>query len=171
MPDLRGPAVALAAAAVLSSVAVLAVRRLRGEAAALGAFTAGLAACYVIIALLVLPALDRYKSARPFGARIAAAAGGAPLAIYPDPHDAYAFYSGRAIRVLPSREALRTFLGSAPDVFCLMDEDRLAVERRLLGLPLRVLDRERVGHRAMVLVAASRPQDPAGAPPKGRTAP
>ena len=171
MPALRGPATALAAAALLTSLAALAIRRLRGEGAALGVFTGGLAACYLIIALFVLPAIDRYKSARPFGARIAAAARGAPLAIYPDPHDAYAFYSGRAIKVLPSREALRAFLGSAPDALCLMDEDRFAAERRLLDVPLRAVDRERVGHRSMVLVAASSPGDPVGTPLRGRPDP
>jgi len=86
---------------------------------------------------------------------VAAAVGPAPLGIYPDPHDAYVFYAERAIEVLSSRDALRGFLNSGPRSFCLMEDDQFEVERRRLGTPLRVIDRDRVGHRAMVLVGGA----------------
>lgn len=170
-PALRGPAVALAGAALLSSGAALVIRRSRGLGAALGAFTAGLAACYLLIALFVLPAIDRYKSARPLAARIAAVAGGAPVGIYPDPHDAFAFYARRPIAVVRSRDALRTFLLSAPRVLCLMEDDQFAVEKRLVDVPLRVIERRNVGHRAMVLIEASGAGAKAGSASAARALP
>ena len=74
--------------------------------------------------------------------------------MYPDYRAAYVFYTRRFIRVLPDRPALAAFLGSGERVFCLIEDDRFEVERRMLGIPLQVVDRERVGHRGMLLVSA-----------------
>jgi len=153
LPELRQPAAVLAGSLALTIGVALWVHRRLGGGAALATFAGGLAACYLVIALLILPVLDRSKSARQFCGRIAALVGASPLGIYPDPHDAYAFYTGRRVEVLQSREALRAFLESAPRAYCLMEEEQYEVERRALGRPLRVLDRDRVGHRAMVLVS------------------
>jgi 4-amino-4-deoxy-L-arabinose transferase-like glycosyltransferase len=155
LPALAGPAAWLAGAVLLTLVvAILALVR-RGGGFALSVFAAGIACSYLLVAGLVLPALDPFKSAREFSRKVAAAAGPAPLGIYPDPHDAYVFYAGRAIEVLTSREALREFLDPNRRAFCLMEDDQFEVERRLLEIPLRVIDRDRVGHRAMVLVVGA----------------
>ncbi len=156
-PRLEGPAAALAGAALLAVIAALLAHRLLGGGAALGVLSAGLVGCYLVIALVVLPALDNYKSARPFSERITATVGTAPLGIYPDLQDAYVFYTGRPIEVLPDRERLRAFLRSAPRTYCLMEQDQYDVERRALGIDLPILAQDRVGHRAMVLVAPTRP--------------
>jgi 4-amino-4-deoxy-L-arabinose transferase-like glycosyltransferase len=156
-PDLVRPAALLAGAAAAAAVAALAAHRRFGGGAALAVFAAGLAGCYLVVSLAVLPALDRYKSARPFARRIAETARGAPLGIYPDYHAAFVFYAGRPITVLQGRRDLRAFLTSAPRAFCLMEEDQFEVERRMLDVGLSVVERERVGHRAMLLVAAGPP--------------
>jgi 4-amino-4-deoxy-L-arabinose transferase-like glycosyltransferase len=155
--DLRRPATLLAGAALLSVVAALAARPRFGGGHALAVLGLGLAGCYAIVAFSVLPALDRYKSARPFSERVAAAAAGRPLGIYPDYHAAYVFYGGRPIEVLSDRAGLLAFLRSDPRACCLMEEDRYEVERRALGIGLQVVDRERVGHRSMILVSTGGP--------------
>jgi 4-amino-4-deoxy-L-arabinose transferase-like glycosyltransferase len=152
--DLRRPAALLAGAAVISVAGALVAHQRFGGGTALAVFSAGLAGCYMIVALCVLPALDRHKSARPFSERAAAAAGTAPLGIYPDYHPAYVFYSGRRLEVLRARDDLAAFFRSAPRAYCVMEEAQYEVERRTLGMGLRVVDRERVGHRTMLLVAA-----------------
>lgn len=153
LPGLRVPAAILAGTALLAVVVAIVVERRRGGGAALSAFGAGLVACYLVIAISVLPALDHYKSARPFCERVAAAVGAAPLGIYPDYRSAYVFYTRRFIDVLESREALANFLASGRRSFCLMEESHYEVERRALDADLHVLDREQVGHRSMLLVS------------------
>jgi 4-amino-4-deoxy-L-arabinose transferase-like glycosyltransferase len=161
-PDLVTPGAILAGLLLLAAVAALAALRRRGGGAALAVLAGGLAVCHAAVAVAVLPALDRHKSARPFSARVAAATADGPLAIYPDYRSAYAFYSGRNLATPAHREALRDFLRSAPRAYCLMEDTQFEDEKRHLGIALEVLDRERVGHRAMLLVAA-----PADAPPPG----
>jgi 4-amino-4-deoxy-L-arabinose transferase-like glycosyltransferase len=155
LPELAGPAAWLAAAVLLTTVAAILGRFRRGGGFALSVFASGIAASYLLVAGTVLPALDPFKSARAFSRDVAGTVGTAPLGIYPDPHDAYVYYTERPIQVLTSREGLRGFLASAPRAFCLMEDDQFEVERRLLDLPLQVIDRDRIGHRAMVLVSGA----------------
>jgi len=150
-PDLLRPAVLLTAMAATGLVAALAVYRRFGGGAALGAFSAGLAAAYLVIAVSVLPALDHYKSARAFCHRTLSTAGGSPLAMYPDYHPVYVYYTGRFIPVLRDREALRRFLSAGP-AYCLIEDDVYAVERRTLEPGVSVLDRQQIGHREMLLI-------------------
>jgi 4-amino-4-deoxy-L-arabinose transferase-like glycosyltransferase len=152
MPDLRDEGAWLATTAILTVVAASLIHRYAGGGAGLGALTAGLVACQLLIAATVLPALDAHKSARAFSLRVAAAARGAPLGIYPDYHAAYVFYGGRTLELLRTRDELAAFVKGAPRVYCLMEASRYEVERRLLGATLRVIDRDRIGHRAMLLV-------------------
>ncbi len=166
LPGLRAPAAILAGTALLAVVAAIAVERRLGGGAALSTFSTGLVACYVVIAAWVLPALDPYKSARPFCERVVATVGAAPLGIYPDYRSAYVFYTRRFIDVLESREGLAKFLGPGRRVFCLMEESYYEVERRALDARLHVLDREQVGHRSMLLVS-NEPGDAGGASPGG----
>ncbi|HEU4403562.1 MAG TPA: glycosyltransferase family 39 protein [Candidatus Polarisedimenticolia bacterium] len=165
--DLLFPGALLAAAVLLTLVVTLAAHRRLGGGPAFSAFASGLVACYLVVIVQVLPALDRHKSARPFAARIVSAIGAAPLGIYPDYRAAYAYYTGRLLRVVPDREALQEFLRSAPVSYCLMEEDVYEVERRMLGTDLQVVDRDTVGHRVMILVAGGRGTAPPAAGDEG----
>ncbi len=166
-PGLLVPAAVLAGAGILASVAALVVHRRLGGGAALGAFGAGLVVTYLVIAMHVLPALDPYKSARPFCARITAAVGGAPLAMYPDYRPTYVYYTGRFIPVLRTRDELKRFLSSGRRAFCLIEDNVYAAERRALEVEPEIVDRQKVGHREMLLVAggaAALPDSGGGGP-------
>jgi 4-amino-4-deoxy-L-arabinose transferase-like glycosyltransferase len=151
-PGLRAVAGVLAAAALATATAALLTHARLGGGAALGVLAAGTACCCLLIATEVLPAVNPLKSARPFMQRVAVRTAGAALAIYPEARDAYAFYAGRPLAVVADREALRAWLLPGAGAFCLMEEEQYVVERRALGFEPAVADRERVGHRAMVLV-------------------
>jgi 4-amino-4-deoxy-L-arabinose transferase-like glycosyltransferase len=162
--DLLVPAALLAAIACLTTIAAIVVyRRYRGGAA-LAAFSAGLAVTYVVIAVAILPPLDRHKSARAFCERILQTVGDGPLAMYPDYRPTYVYYTGRFISVLHNRDQLRDYFGSGGRSYCLIQDDVFEAERRALGLDLEVLDRQAIGHRMMLLVGGS------GPPPEGEVA-
>jgi 4-amino-4-deoxy-L-arabinose transferase-like glycosyltransferase len=160
-PDLLGSAALLASVACLATlVSVVVYWRYRGGAA-LSAFSSGLAITYVVIAVAILPPLDRHKSARAFCQRVLEEVGDAPLAMYPDYRPTYVYYTGRFIPVLNSREQLREYFDSGRRSYCLIQDDVFEVERRALDLSLQVLDRQAIGHRNMLLVAGgdSPPED------------
>lgn len=162
--DLLVPAALLAAIACLTTIAAIVVyRRYRGGAA-LAAFSAGLAVTYVVIAVAILPPLDRHKSARAFCERILQTVGDGPLAMYPDYRPTYVYYTGRFISVLHNRDQLRDYFASGERSYCLIQDDVFEAERRALGLDLEVLDRQAIGHRMMLLVGGS------GPPPEGEVA-
>ena len=166
-PGLLLPAAVLAGAGLLSALAALVVHRRFGGGAALGAFSAGLVATYLVIAVQVLPALDPYKSARAFCGRVVAAVGGASLAMYPDYRPTYVYYSERFIPVLRTRAELKSFLSSGRRAFCLIEDKVYAAERRALEVDLEIVDRQRIGHREMLLIAggdAADPETPRGKP-------
>jgi len=150
-PDLVRPAAVLAAVAAIGLITALAVQRRLGGGPALGAFSATLAVVYLIIAVHVLPALDHHKSARLFSERVATAVGEAPLAMYPDYHPTYVYYTRRFIPVLRDRDALRRFL-AAGRAYCLIEEDVYAAERRALEPGVSIIDRQSIGHRDMLLI-------------------
>jgi 4-amino-4-deoxy-L-arabinose transferase-like glycosyltransferase len=154
VPDLLPPALLLIGATILTAIiAILALWR-SGGGAALAHLAAGLVACYLIIATVVMPALDRFKSARAFSLRVREVVGAAPLGIYPHYRSAYAFYTGRFLATPGGREDLDAFLRSAPRVYCLIEEGPYEAVRRSPGIDLRVLARERVGHRSFLLVVS-----------------
>ncbi len=165
IPEAARPAQILAGLSLLAGAVALLGYRRGGGGAALGALAVGLLPCYVTVAGLVLPALDRAKSARPFSERITAIVGRAPLGIYPSPHDGFAFYTRRPIEVLPDRARLAEFLRADPEASCLMEESQYEIVRRALlpdgsaaapsALDLRPIDRGSVGHRDMLLVRAA----------------
>ena len=155
--DLERPAALLAMSLVLVTGAALLTALRYGSGAALGVLAGGMVAPYLLVAGMVLPALNHYKSARGFCERVAAATAASPLGIYPDYHASYAFYSGRFLSVLRTRDDLSDFVSGAPRVYCLMEARQYEIERRLLATTLRVIDRERVGHRSMLLVAVGSP--------------
>jgi len=152
-PDLLGPAALLASVACLGTLLALVVHRRRGGGAALAAFSTGLVVTYLVIPIAVLPALDPHKSARAFCHRILGVVGDRPLAMYPDYHPTYVYYTGRFIPVLRDREELRQYFSSGRRSFCLIEDDVYEAERRALDPNLEVLDRQQVGHRTMLLVA------------------
>ncbi len=153
-PDLVSPAAVLASVAAIGVIAALAVHRRFGGGPALGAFSATLAAAYLLIAVLVLPALDHYKSARLFSQRVATAVGEAPLAMYPDYHPTYVYYTRRFIPVLRDRDELRRFFAAGP-AYCLIEEDVYAAERRDLEPGVSIVDRQSIGHRDMLLIGGA----------------
>ncbi len=153
LPEMRGPSSLLAGAVLLTVLLALAAHWRWGGGTGMALFAGGMAVCYVVIALAVLPALDHFKSARPFCARVAAAAADAPLGIFPDYRAAYAFYTRRRLEVLSGRDALRTFLQPGRRAYCLIEDDAYERERAALGPDLQVVDREQIGHRGMLLVA------------------
>jgi hypothetical protein len=164
VPDLLRPAVLLASVACVAVIAALVVYWRHRGGAALGAFSAGLVVTYLVVAIAVLPALDPHKSARVFSRRILGTVGDGPLAMYPDYHPTYVYYTGRFIPVLRSRAQLREYFTSGTRSFCLIEDDVFEAERRALDLDLKILDRQRVGHREIFLVAGGAgPIAPAGA--------
>jgi 4-amino-4-deoxy-L-arabinose transferase-like glycosyltransferase len=165
-PGLLAPAAGLAGACVVTAVAAFVVHRRFGGGAALGAFAAGLTAVYLTIAIQVMPAMDSYKSAREFCRRVVAAVGGAPLAMYPDYRPTYVYYTERFIPVLKTREELRRHLDSDRRSFCLIEDRVLAAEKWGLNAQTEIVDRQRVGHREMLLVASGSKDEPEG--PEGQ---
>ena len=164
--DLLPAGIVLLAVALVAVAAAIATRRRHGDGIALGVFSAGLAAFYLVAAGMAMPRLDPYKSAREFSVRAARTAGAAPLAMYPDYRPAYVFYGERFIEVLTSRDRLRAYLASPTPVYLLIEEGNYAAETRGDGPPMRILDRESIGHRATLLVTNA----PAGDRPRGSPA-
>jgi hypothetical protein len=166
-PDLRAPAAALAGACIVTAVTALVMHRRYGGAAALAAFSAGLVVVYLVIAVRVMPAMNAYKSARAFCGRVAAAVGKAPLAMYPDYRPTYVYYTERFIPVLKTPEDLRRHIGGDRRAFCLIEDNVLAAQKWGLDVTTEIVDRQRVGHREMLLVAGG-PKSGAQ-PAEGRT--
>lgn len=151
-PDLILPAVLLGGALVVASLAATLVSARRGEGAAMATFTTGLVVSYIIVAVAVLPAVDRYKSARPFGDRIAARVGGAALGVFPHYHAAFSYYTGRTLEVLPSVPVLDSFLTSAPRVFAIVEEVHFVPASDDLSITPAIVDRASIGHRSYLLL-------------------
>ncbi len=162
-PDLLPAAVALAAVGLAATVAARLVHRRLGGGAALATLSAGLLTLYLVTAGVAMPALNQYKSARPFSLRVREVAAGAPLAMFPDFRPAYVYYTERFIDVLPDRARLQAYLASGPRVFVLIEESNYESERRHAASAMHVLDREQIGHRAMLLVSNA-PSEPGTAP-------
>ncbi len=167
-PDLLRPAVLVAALAGLTALAALVVHRRYRGGAALAAFSGGLVVVYLAVVVAVLPALDPHKSARAFSQRVLAEVGQAELAMYPDYHPTYVYYTGRFIPVLKSPRQLSEYFSSPTRRYCLIEDDVFEGERRTLAGPLDVLDRQQIGHREMLLVAGGG-TPPASEVPEGKT--
>ena len=150
-PDLLRPAIIVSAVLATACLVALEVQRRSGPGHGLAAFAVGMIVCHLAIVLAVFPPLDARKSARPFAVRAVEAAGDAPLGIYPDFHAAYAYYAGRRLANPRRPEELRTFLQSGPRVVLIVEEVHYETARRLLGIDLAILHREKVGHRTMLI--------------------
>lgn len=137
-PEVAGPSWILAAAAGAGAVALLAAlvgRRHRGWALP-GSLFGATAAVYLTLALVALPALDTYKSARPVAERLAAIA---------RPEDRlasfnfwawraeYRYYLDRPIENLPDKEALRAAWSGSERVVLLVKEPELSAARSVIG--------------------------------------
>jgi len=167
-PDLLRPAVLVAALACLAALLALVVHRRYRGGAALAAYSGGLAVVYLAIVIAVLPALDPHKSARAFSQRVLAEIGEAPLAMYPDYHPTYVYYTGRFIPVLRNPRQLGEYFDSPARRYCLIEDDVFEAERRTLAGPVDVVDRQQIGHRDMLLVAGGG-APPGHAVPEGKT--
>ena len=150
--DLYTRSITLAGLVMLTALVPILVHRRFGGGASLTAFAAGVALCLLLIAGTVLPALNEYKSARAFGSRVASVVGSARLCIYPLYREAYAYYTGRSLEVLESREELNDFFSIGTPGYCIMERHQYETESLAIGLDLEAVDSDEIGHRSMVLV-------------------
>ncbi len=138
-PELFAPGAALAAVLASGGLALLVAiaSRARARAAPL-ALLALVVATYLAAAVAVLPAVDRFKSARPFCERVREIVPAeAELVSYRfwSWRASYSFYLGRTIRNLESREDL-VRLAAGPDrLFVLVEDERAREARETLGGP------------------------------------
>jgi len=152
-PDLLGPALVLAGIAGLAMLAAIVVHRRYRAGAGLAAYAGGLALVYLVIAVAVLPALDAHKSARTFSERVVKTVGDGSLAMYPDYHPTYVYYTGRFMPVLKTPGQLRDYFAAPGRRYLLIEEDLLDPARRSIDRPLEIVDRQAIGHRDMLLVS------------------
>lgn len=132
--------------------AALTAFRLGRRGAVLVILFGGVMGGYLWIAGALLPWLNDYKSARPFCERVVSRVGSAPLGIYGAYHPAYSYYTHRTLEVLRKPEDLATLLSPPREGYCFLE---LGEFERVRGrIPLKEIDREAVGHRTFVLVAA-----------------
>ena len=137
-PEIATAGKALAVLLVSGGLVVLAsaLWRSRARVASATAFFSLVLVLYVLASTVVLPAMDRYKSARPFTDRVRAVAGdAAPVASYKmwQWKAGYRFYLGRPIRQLKTPEALEDYWRSPERVFLIVEDDRLDWAREIIG--------------------------------------
>jgi len=147
------------------AVAVLLWRRRGG--AALVAIGAGAGACWLAVALLVLPAFNPHNSSREFCGRIEAVAGptlraGERVGIYRFYRSTFTFYTPRVrYQTLEGKQETLSFLSAPPPRFLLaLSEDEAAIPLPS-GIALDVVERGRVGHRKYLLLKSHSGQAPA----------
>lgn len=167
-PDLVLHAGMLSGALALASLVAMIARPRRGEGAAMTMFTSGLVAVYIIVAVAALPAVNRHKSARPFGERIADRIGTAALGIFPHDNAAFSYYMGRTLVVLPNAELLDAFLASAPRVYAVVEEKHYTPGETGFSMTPAIVDRATVGYRTYLLIEGGDrlPQQGAVEPPQ-----
>lgn len=154
-PDLVHAAAWLGIASLLAFLPPALMLRRIGTGRAIGLFAAGAAATGLVIVHLVLPALDPLKSARPLAARVAEAAGEAPIGLYPDPHAGLAWYLDRPVTLLPDRDALFRFLEAPGGAAALVERTAWDLAQPDAPAGTQALLSGRVGHREFVLVRQS----------------
>ncbi len=133
-----GIAVALLAAGALAAWWLALRGRPMRAAAALAAGTAGLG---LAAALLVIPAFDVVKSARPMARLLVSRlAPGEPYGIYPRLDSTFLFYTRRFAVPLESEEALHRFAARPGRVWLLIQRDDMATLRQ--PPPLREIARD-----------------------------
>ena len=151
-PDLLMPAVLFGGALILASLIAVFARIRYGEGGGMTMFAGGLVTVYIVVAVAVLPAVDRHKSARPFAERIADRVDAAALGIYPHYHAAFSYYTGKTLDVLTDKADLDRFLTSAPSVFAIVEERHYMPRSSDLPISPAIVDRATVGHRSYLLV-------------------
>lgn len=152
---------ATAVAVLLASGAILGWRLRPRRWAAAGTFPLAVPALLAVVlwavAMAAFPAVDLRKSARPMAEAVRAAAGNDPIYFYDLPEgtvDGYTFYMGRLIpNVSEPGEVERALAGRRRTIFILRDKS-MDMLGKVTGRPLRVVAREKVGHRWMVAVVA-----------------
>ncbi len=98
---------------------------------AVAALAAGTGAFWLAASLLVVPAFDAFKSARPMSRVLLSSIGpGEPYGIYPRLDSTFLFYTGRFAVPLESEEALHAFAARPGRVWLLAQRDDLAKLRR-----------------------------------------
>jgi 4-amino-4-deoxy-L-arabinose transferase-like glycosyltransferase len=123
----------LAGAGSATLVALIMMRRVR--AAAPAALFSGIVCLYLLTSASVLPAVNVYKSARPFCERVNAEVGPVePIVAYRQWkwRASYVYYSARKIPIIDSPRVLREYWARPERVHVLVEEDRLREVRALL---------------------------------------
>jgi 4-amino-4-deoxy-L-arabinose transferase-like glycosyltransferase len=166
---LRAFAIAIAACAG-AAIAILGLhaRRDLGLAPAMALLWLCLAAGNASAFLWLHPALDAQKSARVLADRAAALAGqGEPIVLFRERSllGGLAYYSGRRLLALPSRDALREVLARGEAVVVVERKDLAAVEE---VARLDVRHRIELGDEQFVVAGARPPAVAAGAAPVPR---
>jgi 4-amino-4-deoxy-L-arabinose transferase-like glycosyltransferase len=142
---------AAAAACALAASALGAA--VRGRARTALACAAAAPACLLLAAaLIVAPALDPLKSARPFCDRVRRHLGETtPLAIHSPYRSAYAFYTGRFLEEIRGAGELERFM-ARPQALCILERAQLEALPAPLDGRYKVLEEGPVGHRPMALI-------------------
>lgn len=129
----------------------------RRHLAAAWCLSTSMAACFILLALLLLPALDAVKSARELALTVARVVPpGEELAIYPMPDAGFLFYSGRSFEALYGPSHLRDFLGGDERRWLVIERDDIEDAE---GIELFEVARDgdwQEGH----LLLSTRPPDP-----------
>jgi 4-amino-4-deoxy-L-arabinose transferase-like glycosyltransferase len=162
--ELLGPARLLATCAFIGALLPIIFSSRLAPGGAIGLFALGSAACILVLACDVMPAINHDKSARLFAGRVAAVAGAREVGIHPDAHAGLSWYARRPLTLLPDGAALAGFLARPDAPLAVVEEDAWNDLRRAGSEPGRVLEQGRVGHRAFLLVAGA-----AGSPREGTT--
>jgi len=126
MLSAEGRALGLLMAAGGTAILTGLLMRRREPLAATSALFAVVVSLYLLAAVWVLPAVDRYKSARPFSDEvIARVAPDRPLHIYGGWkwRAGYAFYTGRRIDRLTSTAALASYWDDPREVYLIVEGD------------------------------------------------
>ncbi len=152
-PDLGSTPLALSVVLLILGLVHLGVGFRGGVRIGFGTMWAGAACLLWFFSLIMAPALNRYKSARPFCNRVRSVAEDHPLCFFGQYRSTYVYYTGRFLEEIVTADELTGFLGRSEPVFCLV------AEKELRGLPsslrdvIHEWDRQGVGHLIMLLIS------------------
>jgi len=155
-PLVRRPATAAALLLLAGGVAVFTGLVSRWKSEVVPAAFASLAlSLYLLTGCWLLPAVDVYKSARPFARDVLEqTAGEQPVRIYGDWRwrASYSYYTGRRLERLETPQELRRYWDSAPTVFVIVERAALAELQATLGqVPIRA--ERAIGSKRVYLVS------------------
>lgn len=116
---------------------------------------AGFAVAFMLYAAhLLIPAIDEYKSPRPFCDEIVTRLEkGADWAMYRFYRATYVYYTDSFVKVLQNEEQLRQFLDQPTQALVAMPEREFNQLKDSLTEKVHVIFRKQIGHRPMILIS------------------